>query len=368
MAYLFQPKPRGGKALPWYVEFSDPTRTPAKKRLSLKTQDEEAAKSKVKDMERRWFKGEWDPWTDTVKKENVTLEEAIEVIFEQRYRRLAESTYNNRRGILNLFIKHIGTGVPIKTIHPRQVRAFLAQYDGGTHKTFFSQLRTFFNDCHRIDLIDTNPIHKVIVPRGEVPIKIKVVTPAEYNTMVNGIKSPWLNSLIRIGYLTGMRQGEMRHLRWEHVHLDRGVIEVKNTEWFQTKTRKDRTVPIPDSLGAFLNSWQGRHLAHCWEVQRQDAKDWVLLDHNGNIPTLGTAIATFRTNRENLSIRDEISLHALRHTYASNAVRGGMPLEILRDILGHANIQTTLIYAHFGVADLQKWVSRVFDPVEAPVQ
>lgn len=143
----------------------------------------------------------------------------------------------------------------------------------------------------------------------------------------------WLWRMIRFALLTGFRQGEQLSLRWDQIHG--GLI------WLtpgQTKGKRGREFPIEGPLAAVLQAQ--RQAPNASEV-------WVFPNMSG----------ANRWNQYNLfkqwsAVRAEAQLldfrwHDLRHTFVSRLVQSGAKLEVVQELAGHENFQTTLRYRHF---------------------
>ncbi|MDR0736135.1 MAG: site-specific integrase, partial [Zoogloeaceae bacterium] len=147
-------------------------------------------------------------------------------------------------------------------------------------------------------------------------------------------RRPHLPAFIRLALNTGCRRGELLGLEWDRVDFQHHKILL---EAWHTKTRKRRVVPLnADAAGALLRlrAWQG---AHCL------SSSWVFgYDEDKHIKSFKTSWATAlrRSGIENFRIHD------LRHTFASWLVMQGVSIYVVRDLLGHASVTQTEIYAH----------------------
>jgi len=119
---------------------------------------------------------------------------------------------------------------------------------------------------------------------------------------------------IWIALLTGCRRGEILKLRPEHIGRDTLTIPAGNT-----KTLRIRTIPIVPALRPWL--------------------EFVPLKINKEGLKSG-----FRRAREAAGL--SVNFHDLRHSCASLLINYGVPLEVIRDILGHTTVKTTERYAH----------------------
>lgn len=140
---------------------------------------------------------------------------------------------------------------------------------------------------------------------------------------------------------TGMRQGELLALRWGDLRFtDDGcedLITVQHSlhagELGPTKSGKVRHVPMHPDVRAALLPRRGRH------------NDFVFSRADGS-PLTGN-ILKHPTRRAAEAIdRPDVHFHSLRHSFASQLVMNGAPLQAVQGLLGHADIKMTLRYAH----------------------
>ena len=102
---------------------------------------------------------------------------------------------------------------------------------------------------------------------------------------------------------------------------------------------------------------------HAMLLLRKQQKGCIFTDEEGN---------SFNSKHLNLEIINackaagikEITCHTLRHTYASHLTMRGAPLKAIQELMGHANIQTTMRYAHLAASSLREAVSLLEDKKE----
>lgn len=124
---------------------------------------------------------------------------------------------------------------------------------------------------------------------------------------------------------TGMRRGEILALRWKYIDFDRQLLTVEGST---AKTRQTRHVFLNEEAMTVLSQWREQSLDG----------ELVFPMHTG-----------FRTAWKSLLRRAEIEQfrwHDLRHHFASSLVQIGVPLNTVRDLLGHASVAMSLRYAH----------------------
>ncbi|AGI73766.1 putative phage integrase [Octadecabacter arcticus 238] len=150
---------------------------------------------------------------------------------------------------------------------------------------------------------------------------------------LNGTETPHIIAAFRLLILTGCRLGEIQTLQW-------GFITDQGMELPDTKTGA-RRIPLPSAARAVLST-----------LARVDGNPYVIV---GKVA--GKHATDFqhpwRRIRERAGLTG-VRIHDLRHTYASNAVSSGMPIQMVGRLLGHTQIQTTMRYAHLADDPVKK--------------
>jgi hypothetical protein len=130
--------------------------------------------------------------------------------------------------------------------------------------------------------------------------------------------------------LTGLRRDEIRDLTWPMVDWQHGCLNLPDT-----KTGQRTVVPVPSQVMTLLRR------IHDHTGNRKDGL--VVRSRTGR--KLSGLNLTWKNIREAVGIPD-VRLHDLRHSFASDALMGGVPLAIVGEMLGHRQPSTTKRYAH----------------------
>ena len=140
-----------------------------------------------------------------------------------------------------------------------------------------------------------------------------------------------LAPLIIMSLKTGMRRGELFDLEWPDVDLRRKVVTVRGEI---AKSSKTRHIPLsPTALAAMKN----------WKKQSTDRTGRVFpADDGGRLDNVKRSWASLLKAADIQQFR----WHDMRHDFASKLVMQGVPLNTVRELCGHADLNTTLRYAH----------------------
>lgn len=161
---------------------------------------------------------------------------------------------------------------------------------------------------------------------------------------------PKQRAFFTLAIFTGMRAGELCGLRWEDVDVERGIVHVRRSRGEPTKSGKPREVPMLLPARAALERWR----AHYDREHVRSHLGLVFPAAHGGYHDDGYD-ADWPEVRAASGLRQSVTFHDLRHTFASHALQGtwaprwfarALRLEEVRDLLGHADIATTQRYAH----------------------
>ncbi len=159
----------------------------------------------------------------------------------------------------------------------------------------------------------------------------------------NNIKHKTMLSLI---YSCGLRCGELLKLKPEHIDSKRGLVIIK-----QAKGKKDRVIPLSAKILLLLREYYLACKPIHWLFEGQSKGEPY--DERSLQAVLKQALAKGK-------IEKPVTLHWLRHSYATHLLESGTDLRYIQELLGHSRSTTTEIYTHVSNKDLQK-ISSPFD-------
>lgn len=139
-----------------------------------------------------------------------------------------------------------------------------------------------------------------------------------------------LKPMVIVSVNTGIRQGELFHLRWQDVDLDRANLTIAGSS---AKSGKTRYVPLNDEALQALKEWK-----------EQSAESELVFPNAAGKPFDNVASAW--GNLLNSATIEHFRWHDMRHHFASRLVMAGVDLNTVRELLGHSDIKMTLRYAH----------------------
>ncbi len=133
-------------------------------------------------------------------------------------------------------------------------------------------------------------------------------------------------------YSAGLRSQEAINLKLSDIDFERKTIHIR-----QSKYKKDRIVPLSDYIAKGLIKYISAEHPHIWLFNGKEP------DGRYSVKGLSWII---RENLKKTDIRKDVSLHSLRHSYATHLLEDGVNIVTIKELLGHAHITTTMIYLH----------------------
>lgn len=210
-----------------------------------------------------------------------------------------------------------------------------------------SCLRSFCKYLRRHNLIESNPL--TLLPSPKVPKTLPVWIPeadmdfvldkVEYGQDFDGIRDHLVIDLL---YSTGMRRSEAASLKDLDVDTSSQQIKV-----VKGKGNKQRLIPFGQELKTLIEEYRDRRNAEVGGPTEMFLTD---IDGNGLSPAKVTNIA-----HKYLSELDHLprkGAHVLRHSFATNMLAEGADLMAVKELLGHASLESTEIYTHLTPKDL----------------
>ena len=263
--------------------------------------------------------------------------------------------------------------------HPRDmgvadVEAFLSmmanerKVSASTHNQALSALLFLYREVLNIDLPWLNNIGRPQQAK-RIPSVLTKDEVAGLLAQMDGITALFA----RLLYGTGMRLMEGMRLRVKDVEFDRHVVIVR-----EAKGGKDRVVMLPRSLAPALRL-QMLAARALWEADRQAQRGGVEVPHALDVkypkvgyswgwfwlfpsPTFSIDPRSGVERRHHLfeerlqralkvavpkaGIHKPVSVHTLRHSFATHLLQGGTDIRTVQELLGHSDVSTTMIYTH----------------------
>ncbi len=167
----------------------------------------------------------------------------------------------------------------------------------------------------------------------------------ELLTLIKNVKHKTLLSLL---YSCGLRIGEAISLKLTSIDFERNLLHVKSG-----KGRKDRYVPLSKTMIPLLKTYYTQYKPTTFVFEGQ----------NGGNYSAVSARQVLKRALRHTSIKKHVTLHTLRHSYATHLLENGTDIRFIQELLGHNSPKTTMIYTHVSTTSLEK-IKNPFDDFE----
>ena len=262
-------------------------------------------------------------------------------------RGLARNTLISYRSDLRHLLQFLaGRGTALATVDRAEVQAFArAQRRAGRSPRSVARAivaaRTFFRFLHREGQIDSDPTREVESPRSGVSLprflsfdEVERLLEAPDAAAPLGCRD---RAMLEILYATGARVSELVGLRLDAIDLEVGVVVARG------KGAKERVVPIGaravQQVRAYLQASRSRLL-------RGATSPLLFVNTRGGRMSRQGFWKNLKRYGAACGIRNHLSPHVLRHSFATHLLERGADLRSVQQMLGHADISTTQIYTH----------------------
>lgn len=204
-----------------------------------------------------------------------------------------------------------------------------------TLNRYLSALRACLRVAHKAKWMAQMPL---IEEYREPKERIRWLTLEERVRLLNAAPA-WMQPLIRISLATGLRQANVLWMEWSWVNMDECKLTVPGSHF---KNGREFCVPLSDEAMQVLREQEGKHEFY---VFTQHGRPVGQIKHDDWSAVLKAAkVQNFRW-------------HDLRHTWATDMVKRGVPLHVLQKLGGWETVSMVMKYAHHDLESLRPFVS-----------
>ena len=192
------------------------------------------------------------------------------------------------------------------------------------------------------------PEEIVALPWPKVPHRLPdILSGTEVDALLGAVEPLLHRAVVMTAYGSGLRIREACSLRADDVDSKRKLIRVRDG-----KRARDRYVPLPDRLRDFLREY--------WRQVRPSGPFLFPGHKPGRSITPRPVRNALAKGIRKAGIKKHVTLHTLRHSFATHLLEGGTDIRVIQALLGHASIRSTLRYTQVS----QKHVGRITTPLD----
>ncbi|MEO8762186.1 MAG: site-specific integrase [Bacteroidia bacterium] len=260
-------------------------------------------------------------------------------------KRYSQSTVGTYCDALNIFLGFYKSK-PLHEITNDDVITFNVDYilakklSASYQNQIVNALKLFFS------VIENKKINVEQIHRPKKAFKLPtVLSLEEVEAMLNSLTNIKHKTMLALIYSAGLRRGELLYLQIKDVDSKRMLLSIKSA-----KGNRDRVVPLSQTALQLLRAYYKEFAPSTYLFEGQ----------KGGKYTETSLEEVFHKAKKLAKINKSVSLHALRHSYATHLLEGGTNLRYIQELLGHKSPKTTQIYTHVS----QDGIGRVVSPLE----
>jgi site-specific recombinase XerD len=180
-----------------------------------------------------------------------------------------------------------------------------------------------------------------------------VLSVAEVRRLIDAVRMPHYQTYFWTVYSLGLRRTEGLHLQVRDIDAARRMVHVH-----LGKGAKDRYVPLPSRTLKMLRAHWATHRHPVWLFPATGANPRQATAADGPMPRSSVQKALQRVVQE-LKFQKAISIHTLRHSYATQLLEAGVNLRLIQQYLGHSSLRTTMVYLHLTSVSHEQAFARI---------
>jgi integrase/recombinase XerD len=247
-------------------------------------------------------------------------------------KRYSESTIGTYADALSTFLRFYANK-PFSEIDNSDVIRFnndyilKNQFSSSYQNQVVNAVKLFFNK------IENKKLNPELVHRPKRPKLLpNVLSKEEVKLILNSLKNLKHKTMLSLIYSCGLRRGELLNLKTTDIDSKRNMIIIR-----QGKGRKDRIAPLSAKILEILRNYYSDYKPTVWLFEGEQ---------QGEKYSEQSLQSVLKQALEKAKINKPVSLHWLRHSFATHLLENGTDLRYIQEILGHSSSRTTEIYTH----------------------
>ena len=299
-----------------------------------------------------------------------TLNGAVTLrVFMNEYKSLikdnrSSSYYRSVALSLKHLTDHFGEQRNISSISLKEIETFLTFLQQKVKKgytVYYRDLKAAFNKAKAWGYVNENYFSVIKLPKKQ-KVHPAYINTKQLSAICEKISADIVRDVVTFGFYTGMRLNEIVNIKWKHVDLTGRIITVGDKD-FMTKGRNQRYIPICDEVyEVLMKNYNKRSEANpplYYLLRGENKEGFIFCKVNGEPFTGDYFSRAFKSACRAAGIDVSIHFHSLRHSFASNLVQQGVPLYVVKELLGHTSISTTEIYSHLNIDSLREAIKKL---------
>jgi len=244
----------------------------------------------------------------------------------------------------------------LEEIQPHEIQSYynyLSTRPSKTSEGILSQKTTFhcmksidhlFRMLQSAGEIKVNPISTLKFNYPRLEPQRDILSQEEIKQLYEVCESAWERSILSLAYGCGLRVGELDQVNIEDIRMREKIIIIP-----KGKGNKRRVVPMSPGVVNDLSDYYFNERPFTNGKDIKDDKAFMLNSRGGRLKewTYNKQLKKMIGRIESEELQEkEITMHSLRHSIATHLIQQGIPVEQVRQFLGHSQLETTQVYTH----------------------
>jgi integrase/recombinase XerD len=208
-------------------------------------------------------------------------------------------------------------------------------YSSSYQNQVINAIKLFYRNRYRKKI----QIDEIERPRRERRLP-NVLSKTEVKAILTSPTNLKHRAMLSLIYACGLRRGELLNLTLKDIQSERNLLFIR-----QSKGKKDRVVPISNKIIEMLRDYYKVFKPKTWLFEGQFPNSKYSEKSLENV---------LKQSLAKTKITKKVSLHWLRHSYATHLLESGTDLRYIQELLGHSSSRTTELYTHVSTKNLQQ--------------
>lgn len=262
---------------------------------------------------------------------------------DMRLRNYSHKTIKSYLSCLRNFVKYFHPKHP-RNISSDEVRGYLLhliekeKWEASSINQLFNALRFLYVELYKMPFVIGS------IPRPKKSRKLPdILSQEEVIKIFDSIENLKHQTILMLIYSAGLRIGEAVRIKSLDIDSKRKLIHIRNA-----KGKKDRYTLLSEFILEKLRLY----------YKEYKPKEFLFEGGNGRVHLAERSVQNvFRRAVEKAGIKKRVTVHTLRHSFATHLLEGGTDLRYIQELLGHSSSKTTEIYTHVSKKSIEKIIS-----------
>lgn len=255
-------------------------------------------------------------------------------------KRYSPNTIKTYCDALNVFFKFhspiLPVNITVEHLHSFNKDYILKKgYSSSYQNQVINAIKLFYHNRYKKSI----QIDEIERPRRERRLP-NVLSKTEVKAILEAPTNLKHRAMLSLIYACGLRRSELLNLTLRDILSDRNLLFI-----CQSKGKKDRVVPISNKIIEMLREYYKAYKPQTWLFEGQFPNSKYSAKSLENV---------LKQSLAKTKIIKKVSLHWLRHSYATHLLESGTDLRYIQELLGHSSSRTTELYTHVSTKNLQQ--------------